>query len=77
MVKGFETHLVLYNIILTNDFFVCFDFVAKCTRHHHGRRAGVCHTTHDHRQAALRSGRQNDRPARSLVLWPAVHRFKG
>lgn len=46
-------------------------------RDDHGRGAGVRDPADDDRQAAVRPGREDHRPARGLVLRSAVHRLQG
>lgn len=50
-------------------------FTGQCSCDDDGRRVGVCDPANDHRQATVRSGGEDDRTARGVVLWTAVHRL--
>lgn len=53
----------------------CLPLLGQCTCHDDGRRVGVCDPANDHRQATVRSGGEDDRTARGVVLRAAVHRL--
>lgn len=43
-------------VLFFNSYFCwSFSMLAQCACHHHGCRAGVCHSADDHRQAIIRS----------------------
>lgn len=56
--------------------FICY-FPDKCAGDDDGRGTGVRDPADHVRQAAVRSGREDHRTARGVVLRTTIHRFEG